>query len=125
MLPLIVPMILFCGYIIPVDNISIAFRWIYYIDPFQWAFAIMRLNQFDGWVFDECPTIADRTKGAFCFCTTIHPRCTGIDYLTNAAALDPKTHHISTYFLYLCCFFIAILIPTFIVVRAKGNKKTG
>lgn len=125
MLPILVPLILFCGYLIPVDNIPSAFRWIYHVDPFQWAFSILRLNQFDGWVFDECPTPQDRTKGAFCLCLGDHPQCTGVDYLTNVAGLDPDTHPIWKYFLYLCGFFAAILIPTFIVIRAKGNRKTG
>merc|ERR1711933_563457 len=56
-LPVLVPLILFAGFVIPRDSIWYGLRWIYYVDPFQWAFSIMRLNQFDGWVFDQCPSL--------------------------------------------------------------------
>ena len=39
-------MLLFSGYVIPYADIPVFFRWIYYVSIFQWAFTILRINQF-------------------------------------------------------------------------------
>lgn len=122
MMPLLIPLILFCGYVIPKPNIPEVFRWINSIDPFQWTFSILRLNQFDGWVFEDCPGAG--AIGAFCVCNATHAQCTGADYL-RSVDLDPAEHRLPNYFLYLCIFLAVLMVPTFLVIRLKGNTKTG
>eukprot|EP00929_Paragymnodinium_shiwhaense_P121717 TRINITY_DN9406_c0_g1_i1.p1 TRINITY_DN9406_c0_g1~~TRINITY_DN9406_c0_g1_i1.p1 ORF type:complete len:619 (+),score=132.95 TRINITY_DN9406_c0_g1_i1:56-1912(+) len=122
LLPTIVPLILFCGYVIPRDDIPDIFRWVYYIDIFQFSFTILRLNQFDGWVFSDCPAFG--TPGSFCMCMTEGARCTGNDFLITQD-LDPATHHIGEYFGYMLLVLLVLLLPSFLIVRWKANQKTG
>lgn len=122
LLPAIVPMILFCGYVIPRGDIPVFFQWFYYIDVFQFAFSILRMNQFDGLVFEDCPPLG--TPGAFCFCLGPDSVCTGVDFL-RTQSLDPADHSVAMYFLYMAIIWAAVLLPSFAAVRWKANQKNG
>lgn len=61
-IPTIIPLLLFCGYVIPYDSIPIYFRWMYYISFFQYSLGILTINQWKGFVFPDCP---ERTAQCF------------------------------------------------------------
>jgi len=122
-LPLVMPLILFSGYVIPYKDIPSFFQWIYFVDLFQWGFTILRLNQFDGLEFEDCPPLG--TAGAWCNCEgQFLPPCTGTSFL-KTIDLDPNTHPIWPYFMYMLCFLTLLLVAAFALIRCKGTTKTG
>ena len=55
-LPTLVPLLIFSGYLIPLSRIKVYFKWCYYASFFQYSFAILQLNEFSGRTFDkDCP----------------------------------------------------------------------
>ena len=64
-----VPMLLFSGYVIPYADIPVFFRWIYYVSIFQWAFTILRINQFHDLDFADGGT-GDMSHGCQICCLT-------------------------------------------------------
>jgi hypothetical protein len=53
--PLLVPLILFSGYLIPYAQIPTYFRFLYDMSFFQHAIAILEINQFKDVHFTDCP----------------------------------------------------------------------
>mmetsp|Transcript_15250 Transcript_15250/g.53607 ORF Transcript_15250/g.53607 Transcript_15250/m.53607 type:complete len:626 (-) Transcript_15250:135-2012(-) len=54
LMPLLIPMVLFSGYVIPFDQIPQVWRPIYYLSPVQWGMTILETNQYKGLVFEDC-----------------------------------------------------------------------
>eukprot|EP00965_Chrysotila_dentata_P251629 6210168-Pleurochrysis_carterae.AAC.4 len=52
--PTLVPLLLFSGYLIPYAQIPVYFQWLYYVSFFQYAMAILEVNEFMGRSFDSC-----------------------------------------------------------------------
>ncbi|KAJ5077389.1 abc-2 type transporter [Anaeramoeba ignava] len=48
---MLVPMIIFCGFMINLDNITKALSWIQYIDPIKYSFFVVVKNEFTGLKF--------------------------------------------------------------------------
>ena len=59
-LPLILmPLILFSGFLVRPDNIPIYFKWIYWGSFFQYGYQIIAVNEFKDRTFDVCNPITD------------------------------------------------------------------
>ncbi len=66
MTPLLVPLILFSGFIIPYQQIPSFFKFLYDLSFFQHAIAILEINYFAGLKFSDCPpTFAPWTDGNY------------------------------------------------------------
>ena len=63
--PILMPLIIFSGYLITKDFIKPWFIWIYYISFFQYAFNILVSSQFERLEFDCCCTNTSATE---CYC---------------------------------------------------------
>ncbi|KAJ5077390.1 abc-2 type transporter [Anaeramoeba ignava] len=48
---MLIPMVIFCGFVINLDNITKALSWIKYIDPLKYSFASIVKNEFTGLKF--------------------------------------------------------------------------
>ncbi|GMI44070.1 hypothetical protein TrCOL_g2872 [Triparma columacea] len=68
-MPTLVPLELFSGYIIPYDKIPDWSLWIYHISFFAYALSLLEINQFEGVVFSDCvvPDVPDGTCPIVCF----------------------------------------------------------
>jgi hypothetical protein len=53
-MPTIVPLMLFSGYVIPYNQIPGYFKWLYYTSFFQYALSIAEINEFRGLTFSDC-----------------------------------------------------------------------
>jgi len=71
-MPVLVPQIIFSGFVIPFNKLPGWGRCLYYIALFQYGLSVARINQFAGIVFHDCPDVA--AWAGFCFLT-------GDDYL--------------------------------------------
>jgi len=54
LMPILIPMILFSGYVIPYSQIPSIWMPIYYISPVQWGMSILNANQYKGMIFSDC-----------------------------------------------------------------------
>eukprot|EP00752_Nemacystus_decipiens_P004290 g3919.t1 len=50
--------VLFCGYLIPGDDIPPWWIWMFYVNPLTWSFRAAVLNEFQSPEYDACPTNA-------------------------------------------------------------------
>eukprot|EP00388_Colpodella_angusta_P039228 GDKK01046755.1.p1 GENE.GDKK01046755.1~~GDKK01046755.1.p1 ORF type:complete len:978 (-),score=280.35 GDKK01046755.1:296-3019(-) len=114
MLPILVPLTLFSGYVIPYDSIPQMFQPFYYASFFQYAFGILRLNQFKGLKLDDCdPYIPEP-----------YNFCTGEEYLKSETAnLDPAQHNISSKMLILVGELSLIAVVGFGLLKYKFSQK--
>jgi hypothetical protein len=53
-LPLLMPMMLFSGFLIPYPEIPFYFRWLYHLSFFQYGLNIFLVNQFESLAFTDC-----------------------------------------------------------------------
>ena len=51
---IIMPLVIFAGLFIPLDNIPVYWVWLYYISFFQYGLQIAMVNEFDGAYLDAC-----------------------------------------------------------------------
>mmetsp|Transcript_73595 Transcript_73595/g.186019 ORF Transcript_73595/g.186019 Transcript_73595/m.186019 type:complete len:637 (-) Transcript_73595:45-1955(-) len=54
LMPLLIPMVLFSGYVIPYDQIPVVWKPLYYASPVQWGMTLLETNQYKGLVFQDC-----------------------------------------------------------------------
>jgi len=53
-MPTVIPLLLFGGYVIPYNKIPIYFKWLYWLSYFQYAYSIFSINQFYDVKFTDC-----------------------------------------------------------------------
>lgn len=91
--PMVILMVLFSGYVIPVEQISSIYMPIYYGSPIQWGMSILNFNHFQGVKFRDCPP---GSKGCF------H---TGEEYLESSTT--PLAHLLGVPgMLLICCVYV-------------------
>jgi len=149
-LPTIVPMLLFSGWVIPYDNIPIFLKWVYWISMFQYSFAALKVNQFAGLTFHDhrhvgefqgpvpcldvmkdgqpvCDMLGLNTTGPTAFLYAVFPggkEWTGDEYL-KSQNLDPDDNPIWRNILILCGYLLVVLFPAYRVIKYKARQKTG
>jgi ABC-type multidrug transport system permease subunit len=52
--PLLMPMMLFSGYMLPYPQLPVYLRWLYWISIYQYIFSGLVLNHFEGLEFKDC-----------------------------------------------------------------------
>lgn len=53
MIPMVMPLLLFCGFLIPFDDIPTPFVWLYFISPFQWVLSSLLIVEFEDRTFTD------------------------------------------------------------------------
>lgn len=91
--PLLAPLLLFSGYVIPKSQLPTWGLPFYYASFFQYAIALYELNCFKGTLF------ADYNLDIF-HPTKIRPLKTGDEFL-KTIGIDPETHFVGDYLLIL------------------------
>lgn len=71
-IPTVTPQMLFAGFLISRDDLPVWCRWVYYVDLFQYALSLVRINEYAGAEFTDCNEA--RAAAGACFMT-------GNDYL--------------------------------------------
>lgn len=103
-MPIIMPMMLFSGFVIPLASIQFYFVWLYHISFFQYGLSIMLANEFEGKSFTDCDRAAEIANNVsssnLCYET-------GDQYL-EFAEINPDD--IPTYFGYLYAFIFFFLV---------------
>merc|ERR550517_265562 len=63
----IIPFVLLCGFMVAIENITWALRWISYIDVFKWGIESMLTFEFEDRTYEcesagSCPSIAEAAR---------------------------------------------------------------
>lgn len=115
-MPIVMPMMLFSGFVIPLAQIQYYFTWLYYISFYQYGLSIVLANEFEGKIFTDCDRSAEIPSNAsssnVCFET-------GDQYL-DFASIDPD--EVSTYFAYLYGFIVFFLVVGCFTARLQIKK---
>jgi len=123
LMPTIVPMLLFSGWVIPYANIPIVFRWIYWISPFQWAFSVLRIIEFNNVEFKDegCPSNQLPLPNGVLYCT-------GNQYLARQDLCwnDDCSHtKMAWSYLWLAVTCVLVFSPTYYLVAYKARQRWG
>eukprot|EP00933_Yihiella_yeosuensis_P035302 TRINITY_DN28821_c0_g1_i1.p1 TRINITY_DN28821_c0_g1~~TRINITY_DN28821_c0_g1_i1.p1 ORF type:complete len:556 (-),score=94.44 TRINITY_DN28821_c0_g1_i1:86-1753(-) len=54
LMPLLIPSVLFSGYVIPLNQIARIWMPLYYLSPMQWGMSLLESNNYKGVVFPDC-----------------------------------------------------------------------
>eukprot|EP00511_Aplanochytrium_stocchinoi_P012552 CAMPEP_0204876000 /NCGR_PEP_ID=MMETSP1348-20121228/47392_1 /ASSEMBLY_ACC=CAM_ASM_000700 /TAXON_ID=215587 /ORGANISM="Aplanochytrium stocchinoi, Strain GSBS06" /LENGTH=635 /DNA_ID=CAMNT_0052032707 /DNA_START=208 /DNA_END=2112 /DNA_ORIENTATION=- len=86
-IPIIMPQLLFAGFLIPPDQIPVYFKWIYQSSFFQYALSGAIINEFEDYKFSDCVPVTDPATN----CTTLPFPCvpTGEAFL-DTLSLEPS-----------------------------------
>eukprot|EP00512_Aurantiochytrium_limacinum_P012641 CAMPEP_0171568526 /NCGR_PEP_ID=MMETSP0961-20121227/1814_1 /TAXON_ID=87120 /ORGANISM="Aurantiochytrium limacinum, Strain ATCCMYA-1381" /LENGTH=677 /DNA_ID=CAMNT_0012122667 /DNA_START=84 /DNA_END=2117 /DNA_ORIENTATION=- len=110
--PMLAPMIISAGYVIPYKQLNAPLRCVYHISFFQFGLSALQLNEFKDLPIEikiedyEIPL-------------------TGNFILKNFLSLDPATHHVEDYLLRLVAALFIIIVIGYLVVRHRLRQKTG
>ena len=141
LLPLLVPLLVFSGYVVPYANIPLYFRWAYYASFFQYAFAILMINELGDRHFTHgCPAeLAEEEivreitnhlpNGTFANGTLppwwpanwtlppIHWTCEGHTYLAQIGLWPVRYGGLQNYFAVLIGYLAASFVGTYGVLH--------
>ena len=121
-MPTLMPMMLFSDYLIPFSEIPFLFQWIYWISPFQYAFNILRINQFKDLHFSD-GGCGDGLHIAGSTDTPLY--CNGNEYL-HSLELDVEPQwFMQRAFMFLSLLAVGTFIMAFHVLKYKTSTKTG
>uniref|UniRef100_A0A0G4H7E0 ABC transporter domain-containing protein n=1 Tax=Chromera velia CCMP2878 TaxID=1169474 RepID=A0A0G4H7E0_9ALVE len=118
--PILVPLMLFSGYVLPFDSIPSYMKWVYFCSFFQYALSLLRMNQFKGVVFEECdPETHWSEETGICFRT-------GEEYLkSDGVNLDPQTTSEAALLAVLLAFLFGIWAVGFALLKWKLSRRSG
>jgi len=68
LMPLLIPMILFSGYVIPLSQIPAFWKPLYYLSPMQWGMTLLETSYYSGLKFVDCDASVPRSE-RHCFAT--------------------------------------------------------
>lgn len=109
LIPIIIPMILFSGYVIPYPQIPWAFTPLYYLSPMQWGITLVSMSHYRGYVFSDCDGDMPRSERT-CFAT-------GEEYLREMNN-NPESRGVGGIFALVFCY-----CGFFILLNVKLVKK--
>ncbi|GBG24326.1 ABC transporter G family member 22 [Hondaea fermentalgiana] len=110
--PMLAPMVISAGYVIPYKQLNKPLRAVYHISFFQFGLSALQLNE-----FKDLP-IEFKVYG-------YDIPLTGNFILKNFLSLDPETHHVQDYLLRLVAANIVIMTIGYFVVRRRLKQRTG
>mmetsp|Transcript_10413 Transcript_10413/g.23570 ORF Transcript_10413/g.23570 Transcript_10413/m.23570 type:complete len:618 (-) Transcript_10413:135-1988(-) len=53
--PIVIPMVMFSGFVIPYSTVAKIWHWLYLLSPMQWGLSIMSRNHLADMLFSDCP----------------------------------------------------------------------
>lgn len=137
--PLIMPLILFSGFLIPYPSIADRWYilWLYYVSFFQWSFKVMAISQFNYFTFKNCKSAlfsnsslgwleeCSRTNGTDCNFPSVNcPFGYGQQPGSNVLAylgINPSDLNLSFYI--LVAIFGGVLILSFLVTLYRLKRR--
>ena len=120
-MPIMMPMMLFGGFMIPYSRIHVIFKWIYWISPFQYATNIFKINQFVDIHFTD-----DGCDNGVHVAGVVGPLyCNGNEYLDSLDLGTTPSEYMKQSFVILGILAVVVLVLAYHIVLAKINKKTG
>ena len=111
-MPTLVPLILFSGYVIPWGQIRDVYKPLYHLSFFQYALSMLQANEFKNAVFDDCSPIVHRLGACF---------NTGEEYLE---AMHMEKSIWKFYYPILCCYIPVLLFGAYRAARRVVSKKS-
>ena len=102
------PSIMFSGFLIPFDVIPDYLQWLYYVSYLQYALSAALVNEFGGVVFSDCPP-ANGTACAVCFRT-------GDEYVKSYGAEGTDT---GLNILIMCSILLLLILGAIIMISRK------
>lgn len=115
--PVLAPLMLFSGYLIPKDQIPEPFLPFYYISFFAYALKLFMVNGFDGMIFSDFSlNILHPAK--------IRPFRTGREYLKTIWHLDPEETPPEYFLGILAVYALFFIVVGFFVVSRAVLRKT-
>ena len=81
--PLIMPQLLFSGFMLRPNDIPFYFKWLYYISFFQYSFQVLLIDQFRGFEFAPCDPFKE-------FCPLGFGSKTGDAWITTVMGYEVK-----------------------------------
>ena len=141
LLPTLAPLLIFSGYVVPYSNIPIYFRWAYYASFFQYAFAVLMINELADRTFDnECPAqlaeeaiVAEIEKALFPNATVppwvnwtfpkVNWTCTGHSYLHHVDMWPVAYGGLQNYFAIIGGYLAISLTATYVVLHWRTHSR--
>jgi len=122
MIPCIMPLIIFCGFLLQYDGVQWFFLPLWYISFFRYAFTILVVNEFYQGTFDACHPL----KGDYCPLAAFTPLKSKVDRkLVITKILDFPMDAIPDYFFILLLYTVAISIIAYYTLRYQARRRYG
>jgi ABC-type multidrug transport system permease subunit len=132
LMPILAPLLIFSGYVVPYANIPVYFRWAYYASFFQYAFAVLLINELGDRKFtSECPTqlaeeaVANEIHKLFPNVTLppFHWTCTGDSYLARLDMWPVPYGGLQYFFLILGGYLCIVCVGAYAVLYSRTVAK--
>ena len=128
-LPTLVPLIIFSGYLIPLARIPWYFKWLYYASFFQYAFGVLQINELANRTFTrDCPAelvedaVEDALRRRFPHLPPL-PRlnvtCAGETYLRQQGLSPPPYGGVGGYLAILGGYCLLLQLAAYAVLARK------
>lgn len=112
--PFLVPQVLFCGFLIPISQIPVAFRWIYDISFLTYSINAALINEFEELEYSDCSK--NETSTTDCFAT-------GREYLEDfGIGNDTLERNLIILTIYTFVVVLVCIVLIAIAVWRKANK---
>lgn len=128
-IPMILPLLLFAGYLIPLDQIPVYFQWAYYASFFQYSLGLLQVNELTGRNFtQDCPReLASETAEELIH--KLYPdiplppipnvTCSGEEYLAQEKLWPVPYGGIQGYFLILTLYFVVFFVLAYVALAIR------
>ena len=133
-LPTIVPLLIFSGYLIPRDRIPWYFTWMYYASFFQYSFGLLQVNELTNRTFTEdCPAqvVEERVEELirkrfphFPLPPIMNTTCTGEEYLQTQGLWPLLYGGVSGYFAILGAYMVIAHFCAYLLLLWKCHRMT-
>jgi ABC-type multidrug transport system ATPase subunit len=132
--PTLVPLLIFSGYLIPFAQIAPYFRWAYYASFFQYSLGALEINEFAHRAYSrDCPA-ARAAEAAIALIHATYPHvplpplpanyttCSGRDYLEAQGLYPLKYGGRQGYALILCGYLAVLLCAAYAVLAVRTRR---
>jgi hypothetical protein len=132
-MPTLVPLLIFSGYLIPFQKIAPYFRWAYYASFFQYSLGGLELNEFEARVYTrDCPA-ETAAEAAYAMIHSAYPdvplpplptnyTCSGTDYLRGQGLYPVKYGGKGGYALILLGYLLVALVAAYAVLAVRMRR---
>lgn len=113
-MPIVFPLLIFSGFLLPLNDIPDFFLWLYYISPFQYSLSILLINEFEPRTFLNITTDTGLSVPP--------PHSTGKEYL---ASIELYKEDLGENFAILSGTFLIVAVLSFILIRRAIYRQAG